>query len=127
MWGDPTRPDYPSVFLRCQVINRESQLLSDLQISVNFDAPYWVLDTDYDNYSVVWSCSNFGIFSTRKTNYLDIFSSLLSWFLGNAWILTRSRTPSLKTMEKAYSILDKFSISRAYFIRTDQKNCPRRY
>uniref|UniRef100_T1HJM8 Lipocln_cytosolic_FA-bd_dom domain-containing protein n=1 Tax=Rhodnius prolixus TaxID=13249 RepID=T1HJM8_RHOPR len=28
------------------------------------DAPYWILDTDYDNYSVVWSCSNFGLFST---------------------------------------------------------------
>ncbi|RZB40234.1 apolipoprotein D-like [Asbolus verrucosus] len=37
-------------------------------LPVNFDAPYWVLDTDYDNYSVVWSCSNFGIFSTRKKN-----------------------------------------------------------
>ncbi|CAH1377717.1 unnamed protein product [Tenebrio molitor] len=46
-------------------------------LPVNFDAPYWVLDTDYDNYSVVWSCSNFGIFSTRKTNYLDIFSQRL--------------------------------------------------
>lgn len=31
---------------------------------VNFDAPYWVLDTDYDKYAVVWSCTNFGLFST---------------------------------------------------------------
>lgn len=21
------------------------------------DAPYWILDTDYENYAVVWSCS----------------------------------------------------------------------
>ncbi|KAK9505729.1 hypothetical protein O3M35_009718 [Rhynocoris fuscipes] len=74
------------------------------------DAPYWILDTDYDNYSVVWSCSNFGIFSTR-----------------NAWILTRSRFPSLEIMEKAYNIIDKNLISRAYFIRTDQRNCPDDY
>lgn len=26
------------------------------------DAPYWVLDTDYTSYAVVWSCSNFGVF-----------------------------------------------------------------
>lgn len=33
---------------------------------VNFDAPYWVIDTDYDNYTVVWSCNNFGILSTSE-------------------------------------------------------------
>lgn len=48
-------------------------------------------------------------------------------YVGNAWILTRSRKPTLETMEKAYAALDKNSISRAYFIRTDQKNCPSRY
>ncbi|PSN36978.1 Apolipoprotein D [Blattella germanica] len=86
----------------------------DSKLSVKFpslpvlvDAPYWVIGTDYDNYAVVWSCSNFGLFSTR-----------------NAWILTRSKTPSLDIMEKAYSVVDKHGISRAYFIRTDQKNCP---
>ncbi|KAJ8984293.1 hypothetical protein NQ317_009777 [Molorchus minor] len=79
-------------------------------LPVNFDAPYWVLDTDYVSYSVVWSCNNFGILSTR-----------------NAWILTREKNPPLKAMEKAYAALDKQSISRAYFIRTDQKNCPATY
>lgn len=43
---------------------------------------------------------------------------------GNAWILTRSRHPTLDVMEQAYSVVDKHGISRAYFIRTDQKNCP---
>ncbi|KDR18800.1 Apolipoprotein D [Zootermopsis nevadensis] len=76
-------------------------------LPVLVDAPYWVLGTDYENYSVVWSCSNFGLFSTR-----------------NAWILTRSRHPTLEIMEKAYSVVDKHGISRAYFIRTDHKNCP---
>jgi hypothetical protein len=44
---------------------------------------------------------------------------------GNAWILTRSRHPPLEVMEKAYSVVDKHGISRAYFIRTDHKNCPK--
>lgn len=31
-------------------------------VSMPFDAPYWILDTDYHTYAVVWSCTNFGIF-----------------------------------------------------------------
>ncbi|CAH0562312.1 unnamed protein product [Brassicogethes aeneus] len=73
----------------------------------NFDAPYWVLDTDYKNYAVVWSCNDFGIFNTR-----------------NAWILARSKNPTLPIIQKAYTALKKNGISRAYFIKTDQKNCP---
>ncbi|XP_058799298.1 apolipoprotein D-like [Phymastichus coffea] len=76
-------------------------------LPVQFDAPYWILDTDYTTYSVVWSCSDFGIFSTR-----------------NAWILTREQHPPVATLEKAYQALDKNKITRAFFIRTDQKNCP---
>ncbi|GLH09467.1 hypothetical protein R5R35_006427 [Gryllus longicercus] len=79
-------------------------------LPVSLAAPYWVLDTDYENYSVVWSCSNFGLFSTR-----------------NAWILTRARTPTLPVMERAYAAVDRNGISRAFFIRTDQKNCPAHY
>ncbi|CAG9855050.1 unnamed protein product [Phyllotreta striolata] len=79
-------------------------------LPITFDAPYWVVGTDYDNYSVVWSCSDFGILSTR-----------------NAWILTREKQPTIKIMEKAYKVLDKHGISRAYFIRTDHKNCPKDY
>lgn len=32
----------------------------------HFSAPYWVVDTDYDNYAVVWACNDFGVFHTRK-------------------------------------------------------------
>ena len=43
------------------------------QLGVTFpvapaEAPYWVLDTDYDNYSVVWSCTNLGLLHFG-TNY----------------------------------------------------------
>ncbi|XP_066601117.1 apolipoprotein D-like [Prorops nasuta] len=86
----------------------------DPKLSVTFpslplplDAPYWILDTDYKSYAVVWSCTNFGVFSVR-----------------NAWILTRETKPPVSVLEKAYQAIDKNNISRAYFIRTDQKNCP---
>lgn len=101
-------------------IEGEVKLISrsdDAKLTVRFpslpltlDVPYWVLDTDYNNYAVVWSCSNFGIFSTR-----------------NAWILTRQREPPLEVMERAYAVVDKNGVSRAYFTRTDQKRCPLYY
>lgn len=72
-----------------------------------FDAPYWVLDTDYESYAVVWSCTNLGVFNVR-----------------NVWILTREPKPPVAVLEKAYQVIDRNNISRAYFIRTDQKNCP---
>ncbi|XP_052748798.1 uncharacterized protein LOC113518406 [Galleria mellonella] len=75
-------------------------------LPVNVAAPYWVVDTDYDNYSIIWSCNDFGLFHTR-----------------NAWILTRERNPSLSVMEKVYKSLDKNNINRSYFLRTDQSNC----
>jgi apolipoprotein D and lipocalin family protein len=31
-----------------------------------FSAPYWVVDSDYDNYAVVWGCNDFGVFHTRQ-------------------------------------------------------------
>lgn len=87
---------------------------SDAKLSVTFpslplpfDAPYWVLDTDYESYAVVWSCNNFELFCLRYV-----------------WILTREPNPPVAVLEKAYQVLDKNNISRAYFIRTDQKNCP---
>lgn len=89
----------------------ESKLLVTFSsVPFSADAPYWVLETDYDNYSVVWSCTNYGFVSAKFV-----------------WILTRDPSPSLETMEKAYQVLDRNGISRAYFIRTDQKNCPESY
>ncbi|BES91807.1 Lipocalin-like domain [Nesidiocoris tenuis] len=70
------------------------------------EIPYTILGTDYGNYSVAWSCNSFGIATTT-----------------NAWILTRERHPSLETMQKAYAVFDKFNISKAYLMRTNEWNC----
>uniref|UniRef100_A0A646QED8 Apolipoprotein D n=1 Tax=Hemiscolopendra marginata TaxID=943146 RepID=A0A646QED8_9MYRI len=68
---------------------------------------YWVLDTDYTNYSVVWSCSN----------YLGIFHTQF------AWILSRKRVLDEDTRIKIYSKLDKMGLSHSKFFLTDQANC----
>ncbi|XP_075969086.1 apolipoprotein D-like [Anticarsia gemmatalis] len=88
--------------------NEAKLAVSFPSLPYNVEAPYWVIDTDYDTYSVVWSCYEFGPLHTR-----------------NAWILTRERNPPVEVMEKAYSVLDKNHISRAYLIRTNQRECPK--
>ncbi|XP_077295531.1 apolipoprotein D-like isoform X2 [Arctopsyche grandis] len=70
-------------------------------------APYWVLDTDYTNYAVVYSCTDFFIFHT------DI-----------VWILTRAQNPPATVMGAAYSVMDRYGLNRALLIPTDQKSCP---
>ncbi|XP_044012549.1 apolipoprotein D-like [Aphidius gifuensis] len=82
-------------------------LMSYPSLPIQYPLPYWILGTDYDTFAVCWSCTNMGVFSLKS-----------------AWILTREQKPPIPVLEKAYHILDKNTISRAYFSRTDQKNCP---
>ncbi|XP_023019744.2 apolipoprotein D isoform X1 [Leptinotarsa decemlineata] len=74
--------------------------------SMNIDVPYWVLDTDYKEYAVVWSCIQEGKFSVRF-----------------CWILTRKNTSRKEIMERAYDVLKKQNISRRPIEKTSQKNC----
>lgn len=69
-------------------------------------SPYWILSTDYDNYAVVWSCSDFGILSER--------------FL---WILTRQSHPPMSVIEEAYRVLDYYKIDKSCLRKTDQNGC----
>lgn len=45
--------------------------------------------------------------------------------LENAWVMTRDRNPSVAVMQRAYGVLDKYKISRTFFLKTDQKDCAR--
>ncbi|XP_033226090.1 apolipoprotein D-like [Belonocnema kinseyi] len=69
-------------------------------------APYWILDTDYENYAVVFSCTDVTLFHAKII-----------------WILTRKQDPSKEVLEKAYSVLDKNQLSRSPLMKTIQKNC----
>ncbi|CAG4986206.1 unnamed protein product [Parnassius apollo] len=71
-----------------------------------YDTEFSVLDTDYDNYAVMWSCSGMGPVHIQS-----------------AWILTRERLAPALTLQKAYAALDKFKVSRAFFVKTNQADC----
>lgn len=75
-------------------------------LPIPYESQLSVLDTDYDSFAVMWSCSSLGIVNTQ-----------------NAWILTREKLAPGTVMQKAYGILDKFKLSRTFFVKTDQNNC----
>ncbi|XP_038111828.1 apolipoprotein D-like [Culex quinquefasciatus] len=83
-----------------------SKLLVKFPMTFNIEAPYEVLDTDYSNYAVVYSCNNLGLVHTKVV-----------------WILTRDRFPSLDIMLKGYYAMDRAKLNRALLTRTDQSNC----
>ncbi|KAL3881462.1 hypothetical protein ACJMK2_027902 [Sinanodonta woodiana] len=70
---------------------------------------YWVLDTDYDNYSIVYSCNSYG----------GIFKIEFSW------ILTRERNGlSDAKIQKLLQSMSSSGINVERFSVTDQSNCP---
>lgn len=71
-----------------------------------FGQPYYILDTDYKNFSVVWSCSNYGVIHR-----------------GSVWIYTRSKTPSAKVLKRAYDVLTKNKLSKLFLRRTVHLKC----
>ncbi|XP_015111737.1 apolipoprotein D [Diachasma alloeum] len=70
------------------------------------DGSYWILDTDYESYSAVWSCQSLLFANTQF-----------------AWILTREQNPSETVVEKAKDAFRKYGIIVNLFEKTDQVNC----
>ncbi|CAG7838145.1 unnamed protein product [Allacma fusca] len=73
-------------------------------------APYWVLDTDYDNYSVVWSCNNLALFNFQIV-----------------WFLSRSRNPTEEVRKKVYHTMESLGLSTNRLQVTEQTKCPETY
>lgn len=71
-------------------------------------APYWVVSTDYENYSLVYSC----------TNILWLFH------IDYAWILSRAPDMHPETVEQLKGILQSHKIDTEKMMPTDQLNCP---
>uniref|UniRef100_T1PBG2 Apolipoprotein D n=1 Tax=Musca domestica TaxID=7370 RepID=T1PBG2_MUSDO len=70
-------------------------------------ADYWVLDTDYDNYATVYSCT-----PLSSESHATI-----------VWILTRDQIPSATVIDKAASALVKNNISLLPLKITNQISC----
>ncbi|KAK5860211.1 hypothetical protein PBY51_021704 [Eleginops maclovinus] len=66
-------------------------------------APYWVLSTDYENYSLVYSCTDLGVL------HVDF-----------AWILSRQPTLSEETLGEVHNILSSIGVSVNKLLTTDQ-------
>lgn len=67
-------------------------------------APYWVLDTDYTNYALVYSCSTpFNLFRTES-----------------AWILTRAAAVSDAVQQDIEKAISKANVNRRSFQKTAQ-------
>ncbi|XP_070560541.1 apolipoprotein D-like [Ptychodera flava] len=68
---------------------------------------YWVLHTNYDTYSIVYSCQDFlGIVRVEF-----------------AWILSRARTLDDRILAKLLSDLQSMGLDIGYFQPTDQTGC----
>ncbi|XP_035271768.1 apolipoprotein Da, duplicate 2 [Anguilla rostrata] len=70
-------------------------------------APYWVLSTDYESYTLVYAC----------TNYLGFF------YVDFAWIMSRSRTLQEETVTELRNVLTSNGISVKRMMVSDQTNC----
>ncbi|XP_020377757.2 apolipoprotein D-like [Rhincodon typus] len=68
---------------------------------------YWVVDTDYTGYSLVFSCVSF--LGIAHTPY--------------AWILSRERQLSANTTKYLHDILDKYNINIEDFVKINQEGC----
>ncbi|KAL6097585.1 apod [Pungitius sinensis] len=69
--------------------------------------PYWVLSTDYTNYSVVYSC----------TGFLSVFH------VDFAWILSRSRSLPQQTVAQAKDLMTRQNIEVCKMKATNQTGC----
>ncbi|KAF7668420.1 hypothetical protein LDENG_00014540 [Lucifuga dentata] len=65
--------------------------------------PYWVLSTDYEGHSLVYGCSDFGLFHSEFT-----------------WILSREPTLPEETMEELHAILTSVGVDVNKMVMTNQ-------
>lgn len=83
-----------------------SSIASHLQVRFSKWQPwgqYWVLDTDYSSYTIVYSCTN-----------------LLVARLEFLWVMSRQRTISNEAEDHAYRLLDGYGISTSKLEKANQ-------
>lgn len=65
--------------------------------------PYWVLSTDYEGHSLVYGCTDFGLFRMELS-----------------WILSREPTLPEETVEELHSILSSVGVNVGKMDSTNQ-------
>ncbi|XP_011177881.1 apolipoprotein D [Zeugodacus cucurbitae] len=101
--------DQPSDIVGYAVVVENAKLLVTFPVSpaYNVSSNYWVLSTDYTNYSVVYSCQ-----PTQDDSHSII-----------VWILTRAQQPSAELIEKAENVLTSNGVSLSQLVVTNQSDC----
>ncbi|GIY10326.1 apolipoprotein D [Caerostris darwini] len=79
----------------------------------------YVLQSDYENYAIVWSCRN--VDPPLPISGLDFLRNLSH--TENLWILSRKRTMDASTREQIYGFLDTNAITRRSLRPVPQENC----
>jgi apolipoprotein D and lipocalin family protein len=72
-----------------------------------FGGKYQILYTDYENFAIFWSCSNFGIAHADQI-----------------WLLGRDQDFSLDVRQKIYNSLTQLGLDPDRLILSKNKNCP---
>ncbi|KAJ8302495.1 hypothetical protein KUTeg_018891 [Tegillarca granosa] len=68
---------------------------------------YWILNTDYESYSLIYSCTDAVI---GKVEF--------------AWILSRKRTLDQTVLDKLYKEIASYDVNTDKFMTENQSNCP---
>jgi len=82
------------------------------QVQQGGEPNYWILDTGYTSYSIVWSCTPGKFGDNYNTQLL--------------WILTRQRKPSSATINQAYRFIRQRGLDTSQLVKTFQSKalCP---
>ncbi|KAL4234724.1 hypothetical protein ACF0H5_006366 [Mactra antiquata] len=91
-------------------VAEDSNVPAKLSVSFNGSprVPYWIVDTDYDNYSLVWSCNE--LLGVAQADF--------------SWILSRKKTLDQASYDKLTAKLASYGVDTSSFSMTDQSSCP---
>ncbi|ODN05072.1 Apolipoprotein D [Orchesella cincta] len=77
-------------------------------VTVKIDYPYYILDTDYENYVIKWSCR----------------PGALGHNIQSMWVLSRSRNYLQETRNIVHDKLRELGLRPEYLLLLDNYNCP---